>query len=122
MNNMTRIKYYFIFFIIINCTNILASEHWNVRLFKKESNYKEEKNQYLFNENGFFLYKNCVYTFGLNNGNELICKLIDIKQDTIEIKILKFENNDKIDSKILSIHFNEINYFKLFRYLFILNL
>lgn len=56
---------------------------WTLRLVKKGYAFVKNDKDYLFNVHGFYLYKNCMYDFTLEDGTQYLGRVLDFKPDSI---------------------------------------
>lgn len=83
---------------------------WSVLIKEKNKEFIHRDDMSSYDNNGFFLYKNCIYDYILTNGNQYEGRLIGVKPDSLcfaNYSFTPYNENDKFDT--LKIHYSQLD-------------
>jgi hypothetical protein len=86
-------------------------QSWTLLLLKKGMEYKPQSKDYMYSDNGFYLYKNCMYDFVMDKEMQYCGRLIDIKPDSLYFTTAfdkKVARNNSIHYETLHIHIRQL--------------
>ncbi len=90
---------------------------WNVMIIKKGKTVSEDTlKPSLYNQSGFYLYRNVMYYLVLNDGTSINGLLLDVKKDSIVISnhLNAAVAQSNLDTfKVLTLHYTELKQLKL---------
>ncbi len=114
MKRLIKVISYIFVLIFITGNYLYAQDScWNVAIVKKgEMQVIHQKKNPLYNTNGFYLFRNILYSFTLQDGSKITGILSDVRKDTIVISNYlnpRVAENNYDTFKILTLHYNELS-------------
>lgn len=113
---MKKIQITLYFFFSAFYITAQVDSTWNVLLLKKGNELEYKQNMGVFNNTGFYLYKNCMYEVELKNKKSIKGRLLNIQLDTLIFTNffnanIAFAEAEKLDT--FAIHYKDLDKLRL---------